>query len=80
MNLKYLYILWKKGVWTLLITRINIIPAMIYFCFTQDNCKIPCPLDPEKSSPIIKNADFCHVERSQEEQEESQEEQDYKPA
>lgn len=36
---------WTKGVWTLLIMRINIIPATIYFCFTQDNSTIPCPLD-----------------------------------
>lgn len=47
---------------------------MIYFCFTQNTTTIPCPLDPEKSSPMIKNAAFCHVERSH------QEEQDYKPA
>lgn len=58
-NLSTLLYFWTKGMWTLLIMRINIIPAMIYFCFTQDTSTIPCPLDPEKSSPLLKHAVFC---------------------
>lgn len=74
LNISTFLYFWTKDVWTLLIMRINIIPAMIYFCFTQDTSAILCPLDPEKSSPIIKNTAFCHVERNH------QEEQEFKPA
>lgn len=52
----------------LLIMGINISPAMLSVCLTQDASTIPCSLDAEKSSPALERAALCHVERRHQEE------------